>query len=127
GFLDDINNELANWILEDPREVPIPGTKAADQLVRPKPVKAEKGDSLLAIIHGVGAQGWRNQEARQTFLLRNGAGANILVRAVGSLTSLAGIAKSVPLKGDAITEDLNGRAGIIFWTGAKYAWYPAGR
>jgi len=27
------------------------------------------------------------------------------------------------LRGDAISQTLGGRAGILFWTGAKYAWY----
>src|SRR5436190_9007297 len=75
--LPEINDHLANWTLEDPHEVPIPGKKAAAQPARPKTVKAERSDQLLAIIHGVGPKGWRNPEARQTFLLRNAAGTNV--------------------------------------------------
>jgi len=124
--LAEINNELANWILEDPRAIPIPGSKAANELQRPKPIKVEKTDSLLAIIHGVGAQGLRNREARQTYLLRNGAGANILVRAADDLRRDSANSRLPPLRGDAISETMNGRHGLIFWTGAKYAWSPAG-
>jgi len=120
--LGEINNELANWILEDPRTVPIPGTKAANELQRPKPVKVEKTDSLLAIIHGVGPQGWRNREARQAFLLRSGAGTNIMVRFASDLRSDSSNSKLPPFRGDAIRETINGRHGLIFWTGAKYAW-----
>ncbi|PYS61427.1 MAG: hypothetical protein DMF76_11030 [Acidobacteria bacterium] len=119
----EINNELANWTLEDPRSVPIPGTKAAEQGLPPKPVRAEKSDSLLAIIHGIGKQGWRNHEARQTFLLRNGAGSNMVVQSLKNLRSGAGNAHLPPLRGDAISQTLGGRSGILFWTGAKYAWY----
>ena len=121
--LPEINNKLANWTLEDPKVVPIPGTKAADQLVRPKPVKVEKTDSLLAIIHGVGPLGWRNRDARQAFLLLNGAGTNILVRSAGELRRDSANSKLPPIRGDAISETMNGRQGIVFWTGAKYAWY----
>jgi len=124
--LPEINNELANWILEDPRAIPIPGSKAANELQRPKPVKVEKTDSLLAIIHGVGAQGWRNREARQSYLLRNGAGTNILVRSAGELQRDSANSRLPPLRGDAISETMNGRHGLIFWTGAKYAWSPTG-
>lgn len=124
--LADINNELANWTLEDPRMVPIPGSKAANELQRPKPVKVEKTDSLLAIIHGVGAQGWRNREARQSYLLRNGAGMNVLVRSAGDLRRDSANSRLPPLKGDAISETMNGRRGLIFWTGAKYAWSLTG-
>ncbi|MFN2577311.1 MAG: hypothetical protein ABR607_06420 [Pyrinomonadaceae bacterium] len=125
--LAEINSDLANWTLEDPKVVPIPGTKAADELVRPKPVKVEKTDSLLTIIHGIGAEGWRNAEARQTFLLRNGSGTNMLVRSVEDLRKDFTTPKLPPLKGDTISEQMNGRHGIIFWTGAKYAWYPIGK
>ena len=119
----EINNELANWTLEDPRTVPIPGTKAAEQKLPAKPVRAEKSDSLLAIIHGVGKQGWRSHEARQTFLLKNGAGSNMLVLTRTKLRTGAGNAHLPPLRGDAISQTLGGRSGLLFWTGAKYAWY----
>ncbi|HXI62175.1 MAG TPA: FG-GAP repeat protein [Pyrinomonadaceae bacterium] len=120
--LPEINNELANWILEDPRAIPIPGSKAANELQRPKPVQVEKTDSLLAIIHGVGAQGWRNREARQTFLLRNGAGTHMLVRSIADLRRDPATPRLPPLRGDAISETMNGHRGLIFWTGAKYSW-----
>jgi len=121
--LNEINNELANWILEDPGTVPIPGTKAATQLIRPKPVRVQKGDTLLAIIHGVGAQGWRNPEARQTYLLKNGAGSNMIVQSANTLRSSRDKSKLPPLRGDAISQTLGVRSGLLFWTGAKYAWY----
>ena len=121
--LSEINNELANWTLEDPHEVPIPGTKAADQLTRPKTVKAEGNDELLAIIHGVGQTGWRNTEARQAFLLRNSVGTDAAVQTAASLRELSPRA-SVPLRGDAIIETVKGLRGLIFWTGARYAWAP---
>ena len=123
--LSEINNELANWTLEDPRAVPVPGTKAAEQRLPPKPVRAEKSDSLLAIIHGVGKQGWRNHEARQTYVLKNGTGSNMLVLTGPKLRSSVASLHLPPLRSDAISETLDGKAGILFWTGAKYAWYAA--
>lgn len=123
--LKEINNELANWLLEDPRSVPIPGTNAANRMAPPKPVRAEAGDTLLAIIHGVGAKGWRNPEAKQTFLLKNGAGSNMTVLSVKDLAASKDRAKLPPLRGDTISETVDGKAGILFWTGAKYAWRPS--
>ncbi|HYX31043.1 MAG TPA: hypothetical protein VE863_21080 [Pyrinomonadaceae bacterium] len=120
--LGEINNELANWVLEDPHDVPIPGTKATD--IKPKPVRAEKADTLLAIIHGAGAQGWRNNQARQTFLLRNAAGADATVQTLNTLRTASFKQKLPPLRGDAILETVNGHRGLIFWTGAKYSWAP---
>src|SRR5215471_3063897 len=120
----EINNELANWTLEDPKEIPIPGTPAASQLGRPKSVKVEKSDALLAIIHGVGPQGWRNREARQTYLLKNAVGTRAEAESAEALRHSSSKQNLPPLRGDAIAEALNGRLGLIFWTGAKYAWAP---
>ena len=123
--LPEINHELANWTLEDPKLVSIPGQ---DKGPRPpgKPVHAEKGDTLLAIIHGVGPQGWRNAEAKQTFLLKNGVGNSMMTETAAILRRSKERQKLPPVRGDAIRQTLDGKAGIIFWTGAKYAWYSLG-
>jgi len=125
GSLAEINNELANWILEDPRTVPIPGTSPSKRTVPGKPVKVVKGDTLLAIIHGVGARGWRNREARQTLLLRNGAGSNMIVQSARTLQGGADKTRLPRLRGDAISQTIGGKPGLLFWTGAKYSWYPS--
>ncbi|HVS83147.1 MAG TPA: hypothetical protein VHE60_15570 [Pyrinomonadaceae bacterium] len=125
GSLGEINNEMANWILEDPRNVPIPGTTQSRLMAPGKRVRAEKGDTLLAIIHGAGPKGWRNPEAKQTFLLKNGAGSNMTVLAVKVLLASKGKAKLPPMRGDTISQTIGGKPGILFWTGAKYAWYPS--
>ena len=123
--LGEINNEFANWTLEDPKLVSIPGQ---DKGPRPpgKPVHAGKGDSLLAIIHGFGPQGWRNAEAKQTFLLKNAVGNSMHSETATILRRSKEKPKLPPVRGDAIRQTLGGRAGIIFWTGAKYAWYSSG-
>jgi hypothetical protein len=126
GSLGEVNNELANWTLEDPTEIPVPGTPEANQLNPPRPVKAQQNDLLLAIIHGAGAEGWRSPQARQTYLLRTGGDSGLSVRSLASLRG-ARDAKLPPLRGDTITESVKGRGGMIFWTGAKYAWVPAGK
>ena len=123
--LPQVNNELANWTLEDPKKVFIPGR---DAVARPpaKPVQVERGDTLLAIIHGVGPQGWRNAEARQSFLLKNGVGSGMMTETATILRHTKERQKLPPVRGDAIRQKLGGKAGLIFWTGAKYAWYSAG-
>jgi hypothetical protein len=120
--LPEINHELANWTLEDPREVTAAAAKTGNPSARPKAVKAERNDRLLAIIHGIGPQGWRHPEARQAFLLRNAAGTNVTVQMARPPESPAN--SNSQLHGDAISETLNGQRGFIFWTGAKYAWAP---
>jgi hypothetical protein len=126
GMLIEINSELANWIFEDPQKVSIPGTAPAS---RPTPAnqvraRAEKGDTLLAIIHGYGQKGWRNPEARQTYLLKNGVGVAMKTRKVETLRN--GKDRLPPLRGDAIAQTIGGKSGLILWTGAKYAWYSPG-
>jgi len=121
--LKEINDEFANWTLEDPRKIPIPGTKGAIEMSPPRPVRAEKGETLLAIIHGVGPKGWRNPDARQTFLLKGGTGSEM--RTERATVVRNSNRKSPPIRGDAIRETVAGQSGILFWTGAKYAWYSA--
>lgn len=124
GSLGEINSELANWILEDPRNISVQGTGAA-RIPSRKPVRAERADTLLAIIHGVGPQGWRSPEAKQTFLLKNAAGSNVLVQSAKDLRNIKDKQKLPSLKGDAISETVGGKSGLVFWTGAKYAWYSS--
>lgn len=119
GALGDINNELANWILEDPRSVPIPGSTSRIPLR--KRVRAEKGDALLAIIHGVGPQGWRAAEAKQTYLLKTGAGPKLLAQSPDEVRATS--QKLPPLRGDVLSEAIGGKSGFVFWTGAKYSWW----
>ncbi len=121
GSLGEINNELANWVLEDPRMVPLPNDPR--RMGPPKPVKARKGDALLAIIHGVGAQGWRAPEAKQTFVLKNTAGSRVLAQSPKSLRGTT--QKLPPLMGDVLNETISGKSGFLFWTGAKYAWWTS--
>jgi len=123
GMLTQINNELANWTLEDPKQVREPNAAAVAQTAPAKPTRAEKGDSFLAIVHGVGEKGWRNPEARQSFLLKNAAGTSMTVRPVSSKENANGKEKLPPLRGDVIRMTIGGRPGMLLWTGAKYEWH----
>jgi hypothetical protein len=123
GALGEINNELANWILEDPRIVPTPKAGTSARVPPGKQVRAEKGDNLLAIIHGAGPNGWRAPEAKQTFVLKNGAGSKMLAQSLDDLRHT--LQKRPPLKGDILNETIGGKSGFVFWTGAKYAWWAS--
>jgi hypothetical protein len=114
--LAEINNEFSNWTLEDVRE--------PKQASKPQLPKAEKTDTLLAIIHGVGANGWRNREARQAFLIRNAVGTNPRVESVTSRALDPSPTSRLPAKSDVIQETINGHVGLIYWAGARYALYP---
>jgi hypothetical protein len=118
-----LNDEMANWVLEDPKKVflprpniTLPPTKA------PEPVRAEKGEPLLAIIHGVGPGGWRNADAKQTFVLKN-SGTSIMTEPGKGLREGRDRQKLPPIRGDAIREAMGSKSGLIIWNGAKYGWY----
>ena len=100
GKLSKLNSEYANWILEDPRQ----------PVHSPAPITLTSKDSLLVVIHGVKSEGWRSAIAKQTYLLKNAAGESF--------------EKQSSRKGDVIREKLDGTNGIIYFTGAKYAWHP---
>src|SRR5215213_1999396 len=109
GKLDELNSEYANWILEDPHQL---------QHTR----RINGNEVLLAVIHGHERDGWRHAMARQTYLLKNAVGEGFEKQSPQQLSTGS---KSLPvLKGDVIRQKLDGTTGIIFWTGAKYAWHP---
>jgi hypothetical protein len=126
GQLEEINSEVANWILEDPQKIPLPDpTKATQQFPpAPPPVRVELSDTLIAILHGSGQNGWRAPEAIQTYLLKNAVGKDMTQQQPKTIRSQAKPAKNFPyLRGDVIQETLDGKPGFLYYTGAKYVWY----
>jgi hypothetical protein len=123
--LADINSEVANWILEDPHFVAVPDPdKAIQKLPAPaEPVKVQPNDLLLTIIHGYKETGWRNPEAQQTYLLKNAVGRGLHMEsrqeAISTYKTLA-----PRLRGDIVDQELSGARGCLYWTGAKYVWFP---
>jgi hypothetical protein len=126
GRLEEINSEVANWILEDPQKIPLPDPTKATQPFppAPPPVRVELSDTLMAILHGSGQNGWRAPEAIQTYLLKNAVGKEMIQQQAKTIRSQAKPAKHFPhLMGDVIQETLDGKPGFLYYTGAKYVWY----
>ena len=123
--LEEINSEVANWIIEDPRQVLLPDPHKNVQKLPPVagPVKVQPNDLLLTIIHGYQETGWRNPEARQAYLLSNAVGASMAAQPLKALQSAAGNNTNLSNSGDVIKEMLAGEQGFLYWTGAKYAWH----
>lgn len=120
GKLSELNSEYSNWILEDLHQRP-----SHEQNHRPPPISVQGNDVLLAVIHGHERDGWRNALATQTYLLKHAVGKEFEMQSARQV--IDGGSKSVPtLRGDVIREKLDGTSGIIFWTGARYAWHPVG-
>jgi hypothetical protein len=129
GMLPKINDELAMWELEDPRQVFAP---SLNRRVRPLArkrgsVQASQSDLLLIVIHGNGPLGWRDAKANGTYLLKNGVGSKMSAQPLTqALQTLKGNEDAPSLRGDVIQEMLAGKPGFLFWTGALYSWYEIG-
>ena len=118
GALERVNHELANWTLQDAAAPPLDPARP-----RAPRVTLAEADVVLAVIHGYGAGGWRNREARQSYLVRNAAGEGLAARAMGEAARElegSGIPK---LRGDVIAASIGGRPGVVYWSGARYVWF----
>lgn len=114
GKLAEMNEEFPAWILRDlftPNET------------GEKPLRVAGNDVLLAIIHGYGANGWRDSEATQTYLLKNAAGSNLEARPGKEFVAANSNKKLPRVHGDLIGEVLRGKAGYLYYAGATYSWY----
>ena len=118
GRLGEINDELANWIIKDPF-----ATEAASYGEARRRVLVEEADALLAVIHGHGAEGWRDASATQTYVLKDAAGSSMKARAQRAALAAGDEAKMPRLLGDVIDETVGGRAGFLYYNGAQYLWY----
>jgi hypothetical protein len=121
GRLGEINDELANWIVKDPFAAAAEGASPYREARRRTLVEGD--DGLLAVIHGHGADGWRDASATQTYVLKDAAGDRLRSRARAA--ALSGVAedKLPRLLGDVIAERVGGREGFLYYDGARYLWY----
>lgn len=130
GRVDDLNDDLANWIVSDPQKVQRPDPQKFDphQGVQKLTPLAERprvaaADSLLVVIHGFKEQGWHSPEASQTYLLRDAAGADLRAQSRKD-ARFTTIGQNPPrLMGDVIRQTINGRQGFLYWNGATYGWF----
>lgn len=111
--LAEMNEEYPRWLLRDPRAPHKPG----------EPLKVEKDEALLAVIHGFGANDWRDPEATQTFLLKNVVGSGLRVQSGKEFVQNNSGRKLPRPKGDLIGENLKGSEGYIYYSAATYSWY----
>jgi rhodanese-related sulfurtransferase len=111
--LEEMNQDLPPWLLREPRSNKPP-------VVR---LEIEKDEVLLAVIHGHGANDWRDPQATQTFLLKNVVGSDLRVEN-GKQFAEANSGKRLPRpQGDLIAEKLQGNEGYLYYATATYAWY----
>lgn len=111
--LDEMNQELPPWLVRQPRTNKIDRAR----------VPIEKNETLLAVIHGFGANHWRDPDATQTFVLRDVVGNGLKIESPKDfLTANSG--KKLPRpQGDLIGETVEGTAGYLYYAQATYSWY----
>ena len=106
-------NESPRWLLRDPRA---PYNPIA-------PLRIEKDEPLLAVIHGYGDKAWRDPEATQTFLLKNIVGTDMRVHDGKEFVKTNSGKKAPRANGDLIGEKLKGSEGYLYYNAASYSWY----
>lgn len=127
GKIANLNDAAANWILEDPSRIFVPDPSKRVQKLPSKPEQphVRSGQSLLAIVHGYGPQGWREPLARQGYLLLNVPDKKISLQKNAEV--LAQTNDAMPhLFGDLIRTERSGQPALLFWTGGHYAWLATG-
>jgi hypothetical protein len=130
GRVDELNEDLANWIVSDPQKVEKPDPRKFDphqgvQKLTPMPERPRvaASDSLLVVIHGYEASGWRSPDASQTYLLRDAGGEDLRAQTRRD-AKITTIGQNPPrLMGDVIRQTLHGRQGFLYWNGATYGWF----
>lgn len=112
--LSEMNDEFPPWILKDP----FVSSKSGRS-----PLRVVENETLLAVIHGFGPDGWRDPQATQTYLLKNAVGSEVETKAKAQFVA-ANAGKKLPrLRGDLIAEVLRGTSGYLYYDEATYSWY----
>jgi hypothetical protein len=115
GQVAEMNDEFPSWILRDPFA---PNRLGAQRL------RVEENDLLLGVIHGHGANDWRDPQATQTYLLKNAVGSRMEVHVGKEFVAANADKKKLPrVHGDLIGAVLRGASGYLYYAGETYAWY----
>jgi hypothetical protein len=112
--LSALNEEFPNWMLRDL------GGSAPPASPR---LRVAANDKLLAIIHGYDARGWRDDQATQTYLLKNGAGPGMETYSAKEFVAAYKGSKMPQLRGDVMGQEIGGKLKCIYFAGATYSWY----
>ena len=111
--LDLMNQELPPWLVREPRA-------RRDARIA---LKIDRDETLLAVIHGYGANDWRDPDATQTFVLKNVVGNDLKVQS-GQEFVTANSGRKLPRpQGDLIGETVQGAPGYLYYASATYSWY----
>jgi hypothetical protein len=113
--LPELNEEFATWMLRD-----LGGT--SDQPGSPR-LRVAANDKLLAIIHGHDVNGWRDNQATQTYLLKNAAHSGMEAYSAKEFAAAYRGRNQPQLRGDVVGQEIGGKLSCIYYSGATYSWY----
>jgi hypothetical protein len=105
-----LNAELPRWRLQD----------AGDAQDAPHPVTA--GERLLAVVHGVAGSSWDGSDDRPCYLVRNAVGPGMRARPLHGVPPAIRMRVTRAHAGDVIYQERSAGRGLLWWTGAAYAW-----
>ncbi len=109
-----LNEEYPAWLLRDP---------FAESANTSQQLRVSEGDTLLAIIHGYGANDWRDEQATQTYVLKNAVGLNLSTKDGVEFVKANAGHRLPRVRGDVIAENLRGSQGCLYYVSASYHWY----
>ncbi|HEU4836945.1 MAG TPA: hypothetical protein VFS90_21105 [Pyrinomonadaceae bacterium] len=111
--LDLMNQDLPPWLIRQPRTNKVDRTR----------LRIDKDETILAVIHGFGANHWRDPDATQTFVLKDVVGNNFKVESPKDFVTANSGRKLPRPQGDLIGETVDGTAGYLYYAQATYSWY----
>lgn len=111
--LDEMNQDYPPWLVRAPRN---------NKAVR-TPLKIEKDEVLLAVIHGYGTNDWRDPEATQTFVLKDVVGNDLKVHTGKEFVATNAGRKLPRAQGDLIGQTFQGTQGFLYYATSSYSWY----
>jgi hypothetical protein len=118
-----ITTFFSNWTIQDADRALGPMDKKVVIAAKEERPAVAKGEEVLAIIHGVGAKGWRDSDARQAYIVKHAAAT--LLGTAPSISQKAIRIMHLPFPTDIIKQVRNNKKGFLFWTGGVYAWHPS--
>ena len=111
--LDEMNQDYPPWLVRAPRINKTGRT----------PLKIEKDEVLLAVIHGYGTNDWRDPEATQTFVLKDVVGNDLRLHTGKEFVATNAGRKLPRAQGDLIGQTLQGTQGFLYYATSSYSWY----
>lgn len=121
-----LNDEYANWTIIDPSTLKLPDPDSGVNVIptADKRPKINKGETLIAMIHGYKEDGWRDPKAFQSYLLKGVAGSGLAAEQAASVYGAIKDRRKLLFRGHQVISDrIGSRNGVLFWAGGTYAWF----